>query len=64
MQLKPMRVGAIQLFTPGLSHEEKRITGVEIVESIEHAIAASIARHGDNAVAVIPEGPYVVPVSA
>jgi nickel-dependent lactate racemase len=64
MQLKPMRVGAIQLFTPGLNQEEKRITGVEIVESVEHAIEASIARHGDNAVAVIPEGPYVVPVSA
>ncbi|HVY99132.1 MAG TPA: nickel-dependent lactate racemase [Dongiaceae bacterium] len=63
MQLKPMRVGAIQLFTPGLDAEEKRITGVEIVDSVEHAVEASIARHGDNAVAVIPEGPYVVPVS-
>ncbi len=63
MQLKPMRVGAIQLFTPGLNAEEKRITGVEIVESVEQAVAESIVRHGDNAVAVIPEGPYVVPVS-
>jgi len=30
--------------------------------SVETAIAESIARHGDAAVAIIPEGPYVVPV--
>ncbi len=29
MQLKPMRVGRVQLYTTGLSDEERRITGVE-----------------------------------
>jgi nickel-dependent lactate racemase len=62
MQLKPMRVGHIQLYTEGLDAEERRITGVEIIASISDAIAASMVRHGDASVAIIPEGPYVVPV--
>ncbi len=62
MQLKPMRVGRIQLYTTGLDAEERRITGVDIVPSLDHAIAESVAQHGDPAVAIIPEGPYVIPV--
>jgi nickel-dependent lactate racemase len=62
MQLKPMRVGRIQLYTTGLDAEERRITGVELIPSVDAAVADSIARHADPAVAVIPEGPYVVPL--
>ncbi|MDR2613793.1 MAG: hypothetical protein LBC91_00495, partial [Candidatus Accumulibacter sp.] len=62
MQLKPMRVGKVQLYTTGLTEEERRITGVERVDSVEKAIAESVERHGDKAVAFIPEGPYVIPV--
>ena len=61
MQLKPMRVGRVQLYTTGLGAEDLRVTAVEQVASVDEAIAASIARHGDPAVAIIPEGPYVVP---
>ncbi len=61
MQLKTMRVGRLQLHTSGLSARERRATGVEVVDSLEEAIARSIARSGDAEVAVIPEGPYVVP---
>jgi len=62
MQLKPMRIGRIQLYTTGLDAEEKRLTAVDVVQSVDEAIADSVARHGDPAIAVIPEGPYVVPV--
>lgn len=62
MQLKPMRVGDIQLFTEGLSADDFGVTGVERIMDLGDAIAASIARHGDADVAVIPEGPYVVPL--
>ena len=61
MQLKPMRVGSIRLYTKGLSEADRGLTGVDSIASIEAAIADSMARHGDNAVAFIPEGPYVVP---
>ncbi len=64
MQLKSMRAGRVQLYTTGLDAEERRLTGVEMVDSVEDALAAAIARAGDPAVAVIPEGPYVVPVVA
>ncbi len=64
MQLKSMRVGRVQLYTTGLDAEERRLTGVESIDSIGEAIAASLARGADTAVAVIPEGPYVVPVVA
>ncbi len=62
MQLKPMRLGRVQLYTTGLDAEERRITGVELIDDLDRAVADSVARHGDAAVAVIPEGPYVVPV--
>ena len=61
MQLKPMRQGEIKFFTRGLSPDELAITGVETIPSVEAAVAEAVARSGDPAVAVIPEGPYVVP---
>jgi nickel-dependent lactate racemase len=65
MQLKPMRTGSIHLYTTGLSDADKRITGVNVVDSLNNAVRqsveASIADNGDASVAVIPEGPYVVP---
>jgi len=64
MQLKSLRAGRVQLYTTGLGDDDRRLTGVENVDSVEGALAAAIARAGDPAVAVIPEGPYVVPVVA
>lgn len=61
MQLKPMRVGRISLYTSGLSDEERALTGVEIVADLDETIARSMSRAADPCVAVIPEGPYVVP---
>jgi nickel-dependent lactate racemase len=64
MQLKPMRVGRVQLYSTGLAGKERQLTAVEMIDSVEDAVRRSIAEHGDPAVAVIPEGPYVVPVFA
>ena len=61
MQLKPMRVGRIALFAPHLSEQDHAATGVDKVDDLTGEIAASIERHGDNQVAVIPEGPYLIP---
>lgn len=62
MQLKSMRLGKVVLYTTGLTDGERAITGVEISSSLDGAIEESVRLHGDNAIAVIPEGPYVVPV--
>ena len=62
MQLRPMRAGTVHLFTEGLAPEDRALTGVRMTESIADSVAESAARHGDPRVAVIPEGPYLVPV--
>jgi len=62
MQLKSLRAGHVQLYTTGLDDEERSLTGVDVIASIEAAIAGALSRSGDPAIAVVPEGPYVVPV--
>ncbi len=62
MQLKPMQLGRIQLYTTGLNPEDRRLTGVETIASVEQAIRESMEHSGDDAVGIIPEGPYVVPL--
>jgi len=62
MQLKSLRVGRVQLYTTGLDEEDLGLTCVETIDSVEAAVAAALARAGDPAIAVLPEGPYVVPV--
>lgn len=64
MQLKPMRVGRIELFTTGLHGEDRDLTGVTMIDDVAAAIAGSIRRSGDPRVAIIPEGPYVIPQTA
>jgi nickel-dependent lactate racemase len=62
MQTKPMRLARIQLYAPALSDADAALTGVERVSSVADAVLASVRESGDRAVAVVPEGPYVVPV--
>jgi nickel-dependent lactate racemase len=62
MQLKPMRVGRVRLYSDGLGAHDAALTGVERVTDLGGAIADSMARHRDPRVAFVPEGPYVVPV--
>ncbi|MDX1540920.1 MAG: nickel-dependent lactate racemase [Geminicoccaceae bacterium] len=61
MQLKPMRIGKVKMFTQGLDDATRPLTGVDLVSSVEAAVIASVERSGDRHVAIIPEGPYVVP---
>ncbi|MBX2806678.1 MAG: nickel-dependent lactate racemase [Hyphomicrobiales bacterium] len=61
MQLKPMRIGSIVLVAPGLSEEDLKVTGVECMAEINAALRTILARTGTREIAVVPEGPYVVP---
>ncbi len=64
MQLKPMRIGAIRFYTECLCEEDLQFTGVENfadLDRFQEAIRQSVELSGDSSVAVIPEGPYVVP---
>jgi lactate racemase len=62
MQLRPMRVGRVRLYTDGLDEIGAGLTGVEHVRDLSAAVAESMARQRDARVAFVPEGPYVVPV--
>ena len=61
MQLKPMEIADIHLYSTGLNAQDLSLTGVNIIDNVENALADSVAKSGDHAIAVIPEGPYVVP---
>lgn len=61
MQLRTtVRAGRVQLFSDG--RVDRELTGVFAIDSVEEALRSSIRETGDAQVAVIPEGPYVVPV--
>jgi len=62
MQLKPMRIGRVRLYTDGLDAIGAGLTGVERIGDLSAAVAESMARQRDPHVAFVPEGPYVVPV--
>jgi lactate racemase len=62
MQLKPMRRGSVHLYTTGLQGADRELTGVNLVDSVSAAILRSTQETGAIEIAVIPEGPYVVPV--
>jgi len=64
MQLKPMRVGSVRLYSGKLGAEAVAPTGVHRMDSVPEAIRDSVRRSGDDRIAVIPEGPYVVPTYA
>ncbi len=61
MQLGPMSAGNVFLFSDALPPSDHRLTGVTVTRSIDEVIRQSLKRNVDQAVAVIPEGPYVVP---
>jgi nickel-dependent lactate racemase len=62
MLVKALRVGTVQLYTAGLSKKDLKDIFVEPVLSVEEAIAASVEAHGEKEIAVVPEGPYVIPL--
>ena len=51
----------IMLYSEGLTQEQFELTGTQRITSVEHGI--ELARHANEPpeIAVIPEGPYVVP---
>ncbi|MGQ4808771.1 Lactate racemase [Candidatus Entotheonellaceae bacterium PAL068K] len=61
MLVKALRVGTIQLYTQ-LNQQDLKDVYVEPVDSVEEAIMASVTAHGDWHIAVVPEGPYVIPL--
>jgi len=62
MQVKAMKTGTIHLYSGGLTAEEHALTGVRRIQSLKGAVEKSVGTKNDTRVAVIPEGPYVIPL--
>jgi nickel-dependent lactate racemase len=62
MLLRPLTVGRVSLYSEGIHGDERDLTCVPVIDSIEAAIEESVMASGDKTIAVIPEGPYVIPV--
>eukprot|EP00656_Telonema_subtile_P012254 TRINITY_DN16160_c0_g1_i1.p1 TRINITY_DN16160_c0_g1~~TRINITY_DN16160_c0_g1_i1.p1 ORF type:complete len:230 (+),score=62.74 TRINITY_DN16160_c0_g1_i1:95-784(+) len=63
MLLRALRIGNVYLYSPMMAGraEDAAVSGVTLVPDLEQAIRESVARSGDSHIAVIPEGPYVIP---
>ena len=62
MQLKPMGTGNIHLFAPKLLEKDRKYTCVNHISDLKTMICKSINRSGNKKIAIIPEGPYVIPI--
>ncbi len=62
MQVRAMKKGSVCLYSEGLSAEQRDLTGVAVIGSPAAAVMESVKASGDRCVAVIPEGPYVIPL--
>jgi nickel-dependent lactate racemase len=62
MLVKALRLARIQLVSSGLKPADLADICVTPVGSVEAAVMESVRTHGDPHVAVVPEGPYVIPV--
>ena len=57
-----MRQGRIHLYTRGLDESERELTGVHVLDDLDAFVEAVHTSVGDHRrLAVIPEGPYVMP---
>ncbi|MEZ5826269.1 MAG: nickel-dependent lactate racemase [Geminicoccaceae bacterium] len=64
MQLKAMKAGRITLVSSGLDDAARNMTGVNHAPTLTKALTSALRRHNVDEIAVVPEGPYVVPVAA
>ena len=65
MQTKPMGVGNVWLVTDSNSPIDRAATGINVTHDLNATVRACLSRHKQlgiaPSVAVIPEGPYVIP---
>ena len=62
MLVKALRVGDICLYATGLKEKDLKDIYVEPVSSVEEAVQKSVRVQDDKEIAVVPEGPYVIPL--
>ncbi len=61
MLLKPLRTGSVRLYS-SLNPSDTKDVYVQTISSVEKAVTECVRKHGDKDIAVVPEGPYVIPL--
>ena len=61
MQVRAQKQAHVQLYAPSLSEANQNLTGVTLVDSVKEQLKQNLANSSDRRLAVIPEGPYVIP---
>ena len=65
MQTKIMNIGHVHLYSKGLNASDQKLTGVNIIDNLDEFVRSRVLNnlelYGEPSLAVIPEGPYVVP---
>ena len=56
-----MKKANMYLYSEGLTEDQHLLTAVHNIASPAEAIAESVRTHADPHIAVVPEGPYVIP---
>ena len=64
MLVKAMKRANLDLFSEGLTADQRALTSIHMIASPAAAIAESVKTHANRHVAIIPEGPYVIPIFA
>ena len=66
MQTKIMNVGNVHLYSPNLHKLDEKLTGVNIIRNLDEFVESRVLKNldlfGESSLAIIPEGPYVVPI--
>jgi nickel-dependent lactate racemase len=60
--VESLKKGEVYLFSESLTEADWALTCVHRARSVEQAVHDSVAQFGDPRIAVIPEGPYVIPL--
>jgi hypothetical protein len=61
-----MNVGNVHLYSPNLHKLDEKLTGVNIIRNLDEFVESRVLKNldlfGESSLAIIPEGPYVVPI--
>lgn len=62
MLVKAMKVCHISLYSTGITEKDRLLTGIRVIDDIDKELKDCLYRLQDKRIAVIPEGPYVIPI--
>ena len=60
-EIEALNKANIYLYSKGISKKEEKLAAIKLINDPISTIEESIKKHNNNNIAIIPEGPYIVP---